>query len=207
MKLKATKIISLNKNIINNDISKKNPVIFCGISILGIITGVVLQSINTVIISGSTQKFNDFIQINAQKNFRELFVGNLSYNMVYIIVPMFLGLSAAGFFLVYAVPFFKGLGIGAVCALIYSSYAIKGILYCLIIVFPVALIQFAAIILSCSESYQMSVDLFSLIRKEETAEEIKIHFFFLRYLIILLIITTASLLYGICNQVFFRFLI
>lgn len=206
MKVKATRIISLNKNILDNGISKQNPVIFCGIIILGIVAGVIIQSFNTTLFRQNTEKFQEFLQVNAEKSFFELFIGDFSYNLIFIILPMFFGLCVAGFVFIYAVPFFKGLGIGATCALVYSSYALRGIGYCLIIIFPVALIQFIAIILSCSESYQMSTDLFSVIRKDNTAEEIKINLFFLRYLIIFFIMLIASLLYAICNQLFFKFL-
>lgn len=204
MKIRATKIIDLNNGLLKNSYNKINPVVFTVISVIGITAGVCIQSLNATLNQDFFGKFNEFLSVNATKTFAELFAGNIIYNLIFLLFPFFLGMSAFGFAFIYLIPLIKGLGIGSACGLIYSSYGLTGIGYCLLIIFPVALIQFITIILSCSESCQMSSDIFSALRKENIAEEIRMKMFFLRYAIIAVITLISSIVYAVCNLLFFK---
>lgn len=204
MKIKSTGIIDFNNSIFKETYNKRYHVLLLLMMIGGIVGGVILQTVNFSVNQEISQKFNEFVTINQDKSFFELFFADFLYNLIFLLLPLFLGVSAIGYVLIYFVPFVKGLGIGTVCALIYSLYGLRGIGYCAIIIYPIALIQLFVIVLSCNEAYLMSSEIFSVLIKRNTAEEIRISLFFLRYLIILIILSFSSVIYAVCNMVFFK---
>ena len=146
--------------------------------------------------------FDDFFGTLSSVSFLRLAVNSGAYNMIFIFISMLLGLCAAGSIFLYALPFVKGLGIGCVCSFIYSEYALKGVLYCSLIVFLPALVQLISILLACSESRLMSGDILRLIDKKETEnEEISVKFYILRYLIIILFIAFSGIIYSLLCRV------
>lgn len=206
MEIKKTKSINLNQ-FFNVKFNKRYPIISCMFAIAGIIVGVIIQAVNEYAKSGTISIFTQFYSQNSNHGFFEIFFSGFIYNMLIIVFLMFLGFSAVGFAFVYIAPFFKGMGIGALCGYIYSAYLFKGVLYCCVLIFPTAVIEFATIILACNESVQMSHDILKTIQKNGDAEfEIRTDLFALRYAIIAFATAVASILYSIGSIVFFRFL-
>ncbi|MDD6021224.1 MAG: stage II sporulation protein M [Acutalibacteraceae bacterium] len=204
MKVKATKIIDIDK-LFKVELNKKNPIISCVSAMLGIAAGVILQALSPTVGSGTDKLFLSFYSLNSDRSIPEIFASSFVYNMFIIMLLMFLGFSAVGFALVYILPFFKGLGVGAVCSYIYSAYLFKGVAYCALFVFPVAVLQFLAIILACNESAQMSADILDLIRKNSSAEaKIRSDLYVLRYIIITAAVAVSSLIYAVCVMLFFK---
>ena len=118
---------------------------------------------------------------------------------------MFMGLCAVGFPFLYTVPFVKGLGIGAMLGYIYSFHGIKGVLYSALTVFPAAAIEFFAINLACNESYQMSLDILSLIKnKKRDNAEPDMKLYIIRYLIIFAVLIISSIVYSVSSKLFFK---
>lgn len=204
MKINPTRIINLNNGIFKESYSRRYHILFFATMLGGIVGGVLLQTVNHSVNSKISQQFEAFVKINADKSFFELVAGNVFYNFLYLVLPLFFGVSAIGYAFMYLVPLFKGLGIGATCALIYSMFGIRGIGYCAVLIYPVALLQLFVILLSCNESYHMSSEIFALLRKRNTADEIRINLFFLRYAVIALILFMSSVVFAVCNLLFFK---
>lgn len=204
MKIKTMKIIDLKPNFLKEYLGSKMPLTFCGASVLGIIFGVVMQIFSETLYNNCSTIYDSFLEINSNNSFFGILAGNFISNIVYVILPMFFSLCAAGFAIMHVFPFIKGLGVGAIGAYIYATYGINGIGYCFSIVFPATLVQFCAIILSSNEGYHMASDILSILRKEDTVG-IKINLFFLRYLIILIIMFLGSLVYALCNRLYFNY--
>lgn len=206
MKPENVKQIRLDK-FFNVKFNKKYPIIFYTITSVGIAVGVIFQALNDSVKSGTAEAFSLFYSENPQKSFFGIFASSFSVNALIAAILLFLGFCAVGFAFVYAVPFFSGLGIGAVCGYIYSSYLLKGVMYCAVLIFPTYLIEAFALILACNESVQMSLDILRLIRKNGDSEErIRTDLFLLRYAVIMLISAISSLLYSIGVLLFFRLL-
>lgn len=206
MKVKATKVIDLDK-FFNVEFNKKYPIISSACAILGIVAGVILQAINNSLESNIEEIFTEFYSINSSRSVPEIFLSSFAENIVLIAILMFFGFSCVGFAFVYVMPLFKGLGIGAVCSYIYSAYLFKGVAYCSLFVFPVAVIQLFAIVLACNESVQMSQDILQLIRKNGNTEtRIRTDLYVLRYAVITFMIAFSSIIYSIGVLIFFRFL-
>lgn len=204
MKFRTTKTIDLDK-FFNVEFNKKYPIISCASAMLGIIGGVILQSVEKTVGDGSAGIFNEFYMQNATRSVPGIFLSSFAENMLIIAFLMFLGFSSVGFAAVYIAPIFKGLGVGAVCSYIYSSYLFKGVAYCALAVFPAAALQFVAIILACNESAQMSRDILRLIRKNGAAEtKIRTDLYLLRYAVITSVTALSSILYSVGVGLFFK---
>ena len=206
MKFKATGLLNLDKSkILNESMNKKNPVIFTLCAVVGIVFGVVLQTIDETVHMSASQVFTAYSSNLPSIGFMQIFLGYLLYNCLFIIAALFMGLCAIGFPFLYAVPFVKGLGIGSVLGYIYAFHGIKGVLYSALTVFPAAAIEFFAINLACNESYQMSLDILNVIknRKRDNAEP-DMKLYIIRYLIIFAVLTISSVVYSICSKLFFN---
>lgn len=71
-------------------------------------------------------------------------------------VLFFLGLSAYGGFAVNFVPLAYSVIIGAVSFYMYSTYTLKGLGYCVIMIFPYAVLSLTGLVLISAESISMS---------------------------------------------------
>lgn len=204
MRVKASKTVDLNK-FFNVEFNKKYPIISCASAMLGIIGGVILQSIDKTVGDGTGGLFNEFYTLNSSRSVPEIFLSSFLSNMLIIVFLMFLGFSSVGFAAVYAAPVFKGLGVGSACSYIYSAYLFKGVAYCALVIFPVAAVQFFAVILACNESTQMSRDILRLIRKNGAAEtKIRTDLYLLRYAVITAMTAVSSLIYSVGAVLFFK---
>ncbi len=200
------RIIKLNKNVLNLSEANRRPLIFLISTVLGIGSGVLVQTLSSLSVDSQINGlFENFANVNSTGGFFEIFLGNALYNLAYILIPLFLGLGCVGFAFLYAVPFVKGLGVGSVCAYIYSAYLIKGIGYCALIVFPASSLQFLALILACNESSLMSRDILSVITNGKSDEKnIKMNMYALRYAVIAGFSLLGSLLFTLGNLLFFK---
>ncbi len=84
------------------------------------------------------------------------FIQSLLVPTVLAAVLFFLGLSAYGSFASNFIPSVYSFFIGAVSFYMYSTYTLKGLGYCIILVFPYAALSLAGLVLICAESISMS---------------------------------------------------
>lgn len=204
MKIKATGLLNRNSVKIFSIIgSNKNVIALTMFSIIGICIGVLCETINSDVYSTISVLYDDYLLNINNISFLKIFLKCSAYNSIFIMLSMIFGMCAVGNVFLYVVPFIKGLGIGAACAYIYSTYAIKGVLYSAVIIFPAALIQLISIILSCSESVHMSKEILSLIEhKENENAEPDTRLYILRYLVIFGFIFLSGLIYSGCVMIF-----
>lgn len=204
MKIKATGLLNKKTEKVFGDIkSGKTAIVMTAFSILGICIGVLCETINNDVYSTVNGYYDDYLLKISEVSFFRLFLKCSAYNSILIIAAMLLGMCAVGNVLLYVIPFIKGLGIGTVCAYIYSAYAIKGVLYSAVIIFPAALIQLISIILSCCESSFMSKEILSLIEhKENENAEPNTRLYILRYCVIFGFIIFSGIVYASCVLLF-----
>ncbi len=206
MKVKATKVIDISK-FFNVEFNKKYPIVTSVFAAIGIICGVVLTVINETAEIGAAEIFTKFCTVNQSLGVPEMVISSFLQNIIIILFLMFLGFSSVGYLFVYLAPFFKGLGLGAMCGYIYSSYLLKGVAYCCFLIFPAAVLQLFALMLACNESIQMSKDIQNIIRKNGNTEtKIRTDLYVLRYAVITFAVLLAAVLYSIGVVLFFRLL-
>lgn len=80
----------------------------------------------------------------------------LIFPAVFLIVIFFLGLSVLGSVITNAMPMIYGYAVGCITFFLYNEYTLKGLGYCIIMIFPYATLCLLAIVLCCRESINMS---------------------------------------------------
>ncbi len=80
----------------------------------------------------------------------------LAFPAVFLTVIFFLGLSVFGSLITNFVPLVYGYIIGCISFFLYNEYTLKGLGYCIIMIFPYGTLCLLAIVLCCRESISMS---------------------------------------------------
>lgn len=125
---------------------------------------------------------------------------------VYILVAYFSGLCALGIPFTLAVPFIKGLGLGVISGYFYSTFALKGLGYCLLLVYPGAFFTVLCILICCNESLYSARDLFHIAATGQTPESWGgIRLFSIRYSILVLLSVLGAVLDAVLFRVFSDF--
>ena len=119
-----------------------------------------------------------------------VFVASLASSFSFILLCFLCGLSMWGAFLIPAIPFFRGFGLGMTGGYLYAAYGWHGLLYQLSIILPGALLCMIAILFAAREGISFSRKI-SFRSKEETEESSKqppkmsIKTYFIRYTFII----------------------
>lgn len=80
----------------------------------------------------------------------------LIFPAVFLIVIFFLGLSVFGALITNVMPLIYGYILGCISFFLYNEYTLKGLGYCIIMIFPYGTLCLLAIVLCCRESINMS---------------------------------------------------
>lgn len=80
----------------------------------------------------------------------------LIYPAIFAIAIFFLGLCVFGALLTNAVPLSFGFLVGCISFFLYNEYTLKGLAYCIIMLYPYCVLSMLAVILCCRESINMS---------------------------------------------------
>ena len=143
----------ISKPSLNVDYANKTAIISAGIIVLGIISGTIIFILSDKTIGN--ELFDYFISYTtdfSNKNKPEVFSGLILSNIPYFIVTVILGVSIVGVYFVPLITFIKSVGIGMLITYIYQAFSLKGIEYCLLILFPGKFILIFAMILLTQNS-------------------------------------------------------
>lgn len=143
--LKATEIISNWKLFL--------PIIF---SFAGIISGCIGGKGEGKLFLKITDYFTTVILTRDITSIGSEFLIYLIFPAVFLIVIFFLGLSVFGALITNVMPLIYGYIIGCISFFLYNEYTLKGLGYCIIMIFPYGTLCLLAIVLCCRESINMS---------------------------------------------------
>ncbi len=118
---------------------------------------------------------------------REIFIYFLQADMIYLLIAFFIGTSFAGAVLSPLPIILKCIFIGYQSGYLYNEYELKGVLFCLVLLYPCYVITTSSLIFACDESIYMSKYLFSAITNKNTANDISVKLYLFRYLILFVI--------------------
>ncbi len=141
--------------------------------------------------------FVSFSSDFSNKNKPEILSGLLISNMPYVCLMTVFGTCAVGTPAVFLLSFLKSAGLGALSSYIYSSYALEGIEYCLLIFFPGKIILLFAMLLLTQSCYTLSRDIFSAL-KQEGIKKVNMEKYFLRTVLITAIFSFSALIEFLC---------
>ncbi len=191
-----TKVISLRKRRLSkidfpkktfkkNTISKSEiiKVLFLLISIISIFLGCIfykLYEIDTV-----TNICNDFI-INLQKGtYFEALSTIFKFDAIFYLSIFFLGTSFVGIPLTAIPLIIKCIFIGYLSSYMYCEFGLKGILFLLVLIYPMIIITTTSQIYSANESIYMSKYLINTVTNKNTADDISIRLYIIRNLVLI----------------------
>lgn len=143
--LKATEIMSDWKLLL--------PIIF---SFAGIISGCIGGKGEGKLFLKITDYFTTVILTRDITSIGSEFLIYLIFPAVFLIVIFFLGLSVFGALITNVMPLIYGYIIGCISFFLYNEYTLKGLGYCIIMIFPYGTLCLLAIVLCCRESINMS---------------------------------------------------
>lgn len=143
--LKATEIMSNWKLFL--------PIIF---TFAGIISGCIGGKGEGKLFLKITDYFTTVILTRDITSIGTEFLIYLIFPAVFLIVIFFLGLSVFGALITNVMPLIYGYIIGCISFFLYNEYTLKGLGYCIIMIFPYSTLCLLAIVLCCRESINMS---------------------------------------------------
>lgn len=143
--LKATEIMSNWKLFL--------PIIF---TFAGIISGCIGGKGEGKLYLKITDYFTTVILTRDITSIGSEFLIYVIFPAVFLIVIFFLGLSVFGAVITNVMPLIYGYIIGCISFFLYNEYTLKGLGYCIIMIFPYGTLCLLAIVLCCRESINMS---------------------------------------------------
>lgn len=200
-----TKVISLRKqktnrtrqivhkdrkyNSFNEMHNEKYKLLFLVFSIIGIFLGAMLYRItnNSQLAEIIT---NSFTLLNSS-NFKSIFLYLIKLDLVYFLLSFFIGTSFIGSVLSFIPPMLKCIYIGYLSGYLYNEFELKGVLFCLLLLYPCFTITTTAIIFASNENIYMSQYIYNCLNGKNTTDNISIRLYLLRYVLLFIIILTC----------------
>ena len=160
-----------NKDVLN--------IIFTIVSMLAIFLGCIIYKNNQII------EVNDvcvnFIKQIHNDTFFNIFLSYIKIDIIYYIVLFFLGSSLLGVPLTFIPIILKCVFIGYLSTLVYCEYELNGILFCLVLLFPIFSITTASLIYAANESIYMSKYTLDLVKNKNTANNVSVRLYLIKY--------------------------
>ena len=155
----------INRPAFQVDNTKKSAVISSLVLIMGVVAGTLIYIITKSCTANILNEyFISFSKEFINKDKSEIFSGLVFQNLIYFIVMLVLATCAFGTPAVFVLSFIKVMGLGMLVTYIYDSYALKGLEYCLLILFPGKLILIFSMLLLTQSCYLMSIDIYDKIK-------------------------------------------
>lgn len=171
---------SINKiNIFNTEIFK---VIYLIISIISILFGCII--FKNYPIEFITKTCNNFILMFQGGTYLEVFINCLKIDIFFFLIMFFIGTSLVGLPLTIIPLIIRSAFIGYLSSYIYCEYDLKGILFSLVLLYPLFVITTTSLIYSANESIYMSKYIFNTVTNKNTADNISIRLYIIRYAIL-----------------------
>lgn len=171
---------SINKiNIFNTEIFK---IIYLAISIISILFGCIVYK--NYPIEYITKTCNDFILKFQNGTYFEIFIECLKFDIFFYLIMFFVGTSIIGIPLTIVPLIIKSSLIGYFSSYMYCEYDLKGILFSLVLLYPLFVITTTSLIYSANESIYMSKYILNTITNKNTADNISIRLYVIRYAIL-----------------------
>lgn len=183
--IKAKPIIHKDKNIskLHNE---KYKLFYLITSVFGLLVGAICYR---------TMENNQLTQIIAENflilnsgDFKSIFLYLLKLDSIILLVSFFIGTSFIGSAISFIPPTIKCIYIGYLGGYLYNEFELKGVLFCLILLYPCFAITTTALIFSSNENVYMSQYIYNCLNGKNTTDNISIRLYLLRYILLFTII-------------------
>lgn len=189
------------RGIISKDFGCKLLVLMC---IAGILFGSLAAAGTEQGSSGLSVLTQDYFAERTSSGFFSVLFKSFLSSFSFLAVAFLLGNFNFGCFIVGAVPFFKGYGIGTALGFMFRSYGAKGLAYSALIIIPGAVVSSMVMIFAAYSSAKLSYELLKKLMGKVGKERFKLDFskYCKQYAVYAVLCFAAALLETASNAVF-----
>jgi len=180
--------------------------LFLLLFIAGLIAGALSNNNDSQISYKIAEIAKSFIASKNSSGFFEIIINSFLSNGLLMIINIFLAFSLIGYPLLIWLPCIKGIGLGAVAGYLYSAYKLIGLGYCILTIFPGAVVSTVGLIIACNDSCEYSKNAFmKSLRGRGQYEKDETKIFLVRQLIMIGICVVSSFIDSAFSVMFSRF--
>lgn len=193
-KLNRVKTISnkdRNNNRYNYLCNEKYKLSFLILSVIGVLFGALCYKMNDS--SQLTEIIADNFAILNNSIFKPIFLYLIKLDLLCLLLNFFIGTSFIGSVLSFVPPIMKCLYIGFLSGYLYNEFELKGVLFCLLLLYPCFAITTTALIFASNENVYMSRYIYNCLNGKNTTDNISIRLYLLRYVLLFAIILSANI--------------
>lgn len=172
----------------------------------GLIIGAISGNGNSEISEKIAKITTTFVSSRNDNGLFELIVNSFLSNSLLLFINVFLAFSLIGYPLLIWLPCIKGIAIGAIAGYLYSVYKLTGLGYCILTIFPGAIVSTVALIIACNDSCEYSKNAFmKALRGRGQYEKDETKIYLIRQLVLIGICIVSSIIDSVFSLAFSRF--
>lgn len=182
----------ISKPTVKYNIADKTAILSAGVITISIIVGAIIYSIvRSDVTDTLCEYFLRFTTDFTNKNKPEIISGLFLSNIPYLILMFIFGTSYIGVPAVFLLSAVKSIGLGMLTTFIYDTYSLKGVEYCLLVLFPGKFIFIFAMILLTQNCCINSMNVKQMIREKKDGV-VQSDKYILRYILLLIAFMLSS---------------
>lgn len=172
----------------------------------GMIIGALsLKKADSYLSGAFSDMFSVYIRSKSSQSLGMNFINSLAVNAAFMLAVFVFGLCAVGLPLICILPIIRGVGIGMLSGYLYSNFALRGLGYCVFVIYPGLIPAIFALLLACSAGINSSYEmLLSLSSAKAQRGEWSIKIYCMRFLIICILIVLAAVTDAAASRLFCR---
>ena len=181
---------NLHKDINFNKIYReKYKLLFLIISVFGILIGAMCY--RTIESHQLTQIIAEIFSLLNSGEFKLIYIFLLKLDAICLLVSFFIGTSFIGSAISFIPPLIKCLYIGYLGGYLYNEFELKGVLFCLILLYPCFSITTTALLFASNENAYMSRYIYDCLSGKNKTDNVSIKLYLLRYILLFTIIISC----------------
>lgn len=124
-------------------------------------------------------------------NYKSIFIFLFKFDLLYLLISFFIGTSFIGSSLTFIPVSLKSIYIGYLGGYLYNEFELKGVLFCLLLLYPCFAITTTALLFASNENVYMSKYIYNCLNSKSTTDNISIKLYLLRYILLFTIIIAS----------------
>lgn len=140
--------------------------------------------------------FSDYIEEIISKPFIKVLTKEIIFSIMLLLITFIIGLCAVGFPFSVFLLLIKGLSIGALSSCIYTVHGIKGFGFCMLVFYPIQILNCLILLRAGKESFEMSMSILRYITtgRLKVGENADFRVYLIKFLTLTAISSMISLL-------------
>lgn len=136
----------------------------------------------------------NYYQVQTEQTIFQNFLYTLSSEFLILLIPFVFGLCIIGEPVMWFMPLLRGLGTGLISGYLYKNYSLSGMGYFAAVILIPTVLSSAVMIIGCHESILTTRDIRRVVKNNSGEHDNIMHFYIIRYLVLLVAVVLISLL-------------